>query len=100
MQYLAMPESAEVWAKQGGFTSSNKNVDPAVYPDDITRRSAEQLVGADTFRFDLSDLQPAAFGATEGQGMWGLFQTLLANPSQSASVAQQLEQAATAAYGS
>jgi len=100
LQYLAMPESAEVWAKQGGFTSSNKNVDPAVYPDDITRRSAEQLVGADTFRFDMSDLQPAAFGATEGQGMWGLFQALLANPSQSTSIAQQLEQAATAAYGS
>ena len=99
MMYLAMPESAEVWAPQGGFTSSNKNVDPSVYPDDITRRSAEQLVETETFRFDLSDLQPAAFGATEGQGMWGLFQTLLANPSQSASVAQQLEQAATTAYG-
>jgi ABC-type glycerol-3-phosphate transport system substrate-binding protein len=100
MQFLAMPESAEVWAEQGGFTSSNKNVDAALYPDDITRRSAEQLVGADTFRFDMSDLQPAAFGATEGQGMWGLFQALLADPSQSASIAQQLEQAATAAYGS
>ena len=94
-----MPESAEVWAKLGGFTSPNKNVDPAVYPDDITRRSAEQLVDAQTFRFDLSDLQPAAFGATEGQGMWGLFQNFLSNPSQATQVAQQLEQQATAAYG-
>jgi ABC-type glycerol-3-phosphate transport system substrate-binding protein len=99
MQYLAMPESAEVWAEQGGFTSPNKDVDPAVYPDDITRRSAEQLVNAETFRFDLSDLQPAAFGSTEGSGMWGLFQELLSNPTQIQPIAQQLEAAAVAAYG-
>jgi ABC-type glycerol-3-phosphate transport system substrate-binding protein len=99
IQYLAMPEAGEVWAALGGYTSPNKNVDPSKYSDDIVRRSAKQLVEAETFRFDMSDLQPAAFGATEGQGMWGLFQDLLAHPDQEQDVAAKLEDAAKKAYG-
>jgi ABC-type glycerol-3-phosphate transport system substrate-binding protein len=98
MQYLATPGSAEIWAADGGFTSPNKNVDTSIYSDDVVRRSAEQLVDASTFRFDMSDLQPAAFGATEGQGMWGLFQQLLAHPDQEQQIAADLEAAAKQAY--
>ena len=35
VKYLATPEAAEIWAKRGGFSSPNKNVDPNVYPDPI-----------------------------------------------------------------
>jgi len=56
--YLASPEAAELWAKRGGFSSPNKNLDESVYPDDITRKLASELAQAETFRFDLSDLQP------------------------------------------
>jgi alpha-glucoside transport system substrate-binding protein len=51
------------------------------------------------FRFDLSDLQPAAFGATAGQGMWKLFQDFLQSPDDVDGIAQQLEDSAARAYG-
>ncbi len=63
--YLASPEAGEIWAKRGGFSSPNKNVKPSVYPDDITRTTATALAKATTFRFDLSDLAPAAFGSKD-----------------------------------
>ena len=46
----------------------------------------------------MSDEQPASFGATTGQGEWGIFQTFLKNPANVNGIAQQLETAATAAY--
>lgn len=98
IKFLATPEAAEVWAAAGGFTSPNKNVDTSKYPDEISKKSAENLVDAKVFRFDLSDLQPAAFGSTPGQGLFKLFQDWLADPTQSRSIAEQMEAAATAAY--
>ena len=38
VKYLATPQAAEVWAKRGGFSSPNKNVDPSAYRDPIARR--------------------------------------------------------------
>lgn len=63
MQYLVTGEAQEIWAGLGGFLSPSKSVDLDVYPDDMTRKIAEALVGADVFRFDASDLMPAAVGA-------------------------------------
>jgi alpha-glucoside transport system substrate-binding protein len=98
VSYLASPEAAEIWARRGGFSSANRNLDTGVYPDELTRRTASALVEAETFRFDLSDLQPAAFGATVGQGMWQILQDLLRNPDDVDGVAQELEQAANRAF--
>ena len=97
VEYLATGEAASVWAKLGGFTSPNKDVDLSVYPDDITREAARQLVEADTFRFDLSDTVPAAFGGTKGAGIWGRLQDWLANPANVDQIAQRLEDEAKAA---
>ncbi len=99
IEYLATPEAAEIWAQRGGYSSPNQNVDENAYEDPLLRQTATALADAETFRFDLSDLQPAAFGSTEGSGMWGLFQELLSNPTQIQPIAQQLEAAAVAAYG-
>jgi ABC-type glycerol-3-phosphate transport system substrate-binding protein len=98
IKYLSTPESAEVWAPLGGFISPDKDVDTSKYPDATTRELAEQVTGAETFRFDLSDLQPAAFGGTDGQGEWKLMQDFLSNPSNAQGIAQQLESAAAQAY--
>ena len=98
IKYLATPEAAQIWASQGGFTSPNKKVDPSVYPDDVTRRSAEELTGASVFRFDMSDQTPAAFGGTVGQGEWKVLQDWLANPTAIDQTAQRLEDAAKTAY--
>jgi alpha-glucoside transport system substrate-binding protein len=97
--YLATPEAAAVWAKRGGFISPNKNVKPGAYPDKVTRSIAGELVDAgDQVRFDLSDLQPAAFGATVGQGLWKEFQDFLQNPSNVDGTAAAMEASATQAY--
>jgi alpha-glucoside transport system substrate-binding protein len=52
----------------------------------------------ETFRFDLSDLQPAAFGATVGRGMWQIMTDFLENPDDAQGTAQQLEQEANRAF--
>ncbi len=100
VKFLATPEAAEAWAKRGGFSSANKNLDPSVYPDPILKTTASAIAEADTFRFDLSDLQPAAFGATVGQGLWKDFQDFLANPSDVDGTAQTMESQAKKAFAS
>ena len=97
--YLASPEAAQIWAEKGGFATLNKNMDTSVYPDDITKTTAGALSQAETFRFDLSDLQPAEFGGTVGQGLFKLFQDFLKNPSDVDGIAQQMEAAAKKAFG-
>lgn len=100
MAYLASPESAEVWVPNGGLTSPNNGVDTSLYPDDISRQIAEALVGAEAFRFDMSDLTPSAFGGTQGQGFWQEMITFYENPSDVEGAMVRLEAAAAAAYGS
>ena len=97
--YLATPEAGEVWAALGGFTSPNRGVDLSVYPGDVARRAARALVEADVV-FDLSDLQPPAFGGTPGQGLWKLLQDFVADPAAIDRLTGELESAATAAYRS
>jgi alpha-glucoside transport system substrate-binding protein len=98
IEYLASPEAAEIWAGRGGFSSANRNVGEDAYPDPITARTATAIAEAEVFRFDLSDLQPSEFGATEGQGLWKLFQDFLQNPNDVDGIAQQMERAASQAF--
>jgi alpha-glucoside transport system substrate-binding protein len=99
INYLATPEAAQIWAELGGFSSPNQNLDPSVYPDELTRKTAGAIGEAEVLRFDLSDLQPGEFGATEGQGLWKLFQDFFQNPDNVDGIAQQMEQAASRAFG-
>jgi alpha-glucoside transport system substrate-binding protein len=99
IKYLASPEAAEIWAKRGGFATLNKEIDTSVYPDAITETTAGALSEAEVFRFDLSDLQPAEFGGTVGQGLFKLFQDFLQNPDDVDGIAQQMETAAAKAFG-
>ncbi|HEX2497320.1 MAG TPA: extracellular solute-binding protein [Actinomycetes bacterium] len=100
LKFLASKEAGEIWAKAGGFTSPNKNVDPAVYPDDVSRSIGEALVAAgDNFRFDMSDLAPAAFGGTVGKGEWKILQDFLGDTSDPQGTAAALEKEAAKAFG-
>ncbi len=96
--YLASPEASTIWAKRGGFTSPNLKVPLSAYSDALTRASAKALQTAKASRFDLSDLEPAAFGATTGQGEWKIFQDFLKNPKNVAGTASALESAAAKAF--
>ncbi|GAI80737.1 unnamed protein product, partial [marine sediment metagenome] len=63
MKYLASPKPQEIWAGLGGFLTPNKGVSIDVYPDELTKKMADMVVKAEVFRFDASDLMPAAVGA-------------------------------------
>lgn len=98
VEYLATAEAAEIWAEMGGFASPNRQVDEGVYPDELTRKTATAIADAETFRFDMSDLQPAAFGATVGKGMWQAMTEFMENPNNVDGTAQKLEREAKRAF--
>jgi alpha-glucoside transport system substrate-binding protein len=98
LEYLTTTEAAEVWAKRGGFSSPNKQLDDSVYPDEITRTTASALAEAETFRFDMSDLQPAAFGGTPGQGLFKAFTDFVANPDNIDQITAKMEADAQKAF--
>ena len=97
IRFLATPEAAEPWAASGGFISPNAKLNSDVYPDPATREVADAIVNAEPVRFDLSDLVPPAFGATDGQGMWEIFADYLKNTRNVDAIARRLEDAASAA---
>ncbi|HZO97985.1 MAG TPA: extracellular solute-binding protein [Gaiellaceae bacterium] len=98
MTFLASPEAAAAWAKSGGFGTGNRNMSPSVFPDPITRATEVPIQKAKSVVFDMSDQQPASFGATTGQGEWGIFQKFLRNPSDVGGIQKQLEASAAKAY--
>ena len=99
IEYLATPEAAEIWAAEGGYISPNTKVDLSAYSDELSRRAAEALAKAgNDVRYDLSDLQPTEFGATTGQGIWGIFQDFVRDPNDVDGTAEALEAAAKKAY--
>jgi alpha-glucoside transport system substrate-binding protein len=98
VKFLATPVAAIAWAKQGGFGTGNKFVAASVYPDPITRATEAPIGKAKSVVFDMSDQQPPAFGATTGQGEWGLFQEFLKKPSDVTGIQKKLESAAASAY--
>lgn len=63
MNFLASAEAQEIWVSALGKLGTNNKINPAVYPDDLTREMARVLNEADVFRFDGSDSMPAAVGS-------------------------------------
>jgi alpha-glucoside transport system substrate-binding protein len=101
LTFLASTDAAQIWAKEGGFLSANKNLDPAAYPNDVLRSIAKALVAAgDDFRFDMSDQAPASFGGKPGQGEWKDLQDFLKNPADVAGTQAKLESDAAKAFKS
>jgi alpha-glucoside transport system substrate-binding protein len=99
VSYLATARAASVWVKRGGFTSPNRRVGSKLYSDEIRQRTATALARAQVFRWDLSELQPPAFGAVAVQGLPKLFQDFLRKPGNVNGTAAALERAARRAYG-
>ena len=98
IRFLASPQAAAIWAARGGFVSPNINLGLSVYPDTVTRSIARSLLeSGSSFRFSLSDLTPAGFGGTEGQGMRRILQQFLLRRD-AGTTAARLEQAARKAY--
>lgn len=67
MKFITSPEFGGEWAAGGGWLSPHTTFDATLYPDDITRATAEIVANADVFRYDGSDLMPNAVG---GGSFW------------------------------
>ena len=64
MYYLTTPEFANTRAKAGSFISANRGLDPASVASPVQQEALTTLQDPEaTFRFDASDLMPAAVGA-------------------------------------
>src|SRR5262249_60920047 len=96
--YVAPPARALPSINAAGFVSANQKVAITAYPAPILKKAAQDLTHATTFKSDMSDQQPVAFGGTTGQGEWKIFQDFLKNPSDINGTASALESAATKAY--
>lgn len=101
LTFLASADAAKISAGAGGFLSPNKSVDLTVYPDEVSRNIAKALIDAgDSFRFDMSDQAPAAFGGTKGAGEWKQLQDFLKKPDDIKGAQDKLEADANKAYQS
>lgn len=89
MTDLASADAQAVWVKAGGFTSLNKQMSLDSYPDEVSRKQAQQLTEAALFRFDLDD---AIGGALQQAYFTGVTQ-YLQDPSQLDSILSSIEQA-------
>ncbi|MEW9532771.1 ABC transporter substrate-binding protein [Microbispora sp. NPDC049125] len=99
LAFLASKEGGEVWAKQPGYLSPNRNVSPENYPDDLTKQLAQTIISAgESARYDMSDLAPSAFGGTEGKGEWKDLQDFVRNPSDVKGTQSKLEADAAKAF--
>ncbi|MFG1864771.1 ABC transporter substrate-binding protein [Microbispora bryophytorum] len=99
VEFLASKEGGEVWAKQPGYLSPNRNVSPDNYPDDLTKQLAQTIISAgESVRYDMSDLAPSAFGGTDGKGEWKDLQDFLRDPSDVKGAQEKLEADAAKAF--
>ena len=94
IQYLLTPEAQQIWVERGGFISANKNVPVEAYPDEISKKSAEVLANAQTFRFDASDLMPSEMN----KAFFGAMVELAQDTSQIDSILAQLDEVQAGAY--
>ena len=95
MEYLASAEAQEIWVGRGGFTSPNKQVSLASYPDALAAEVAEQVTSAEIVRFDADDIWGGDLQAVFFQGVLDY----LADPSRLDSILQEIEAMAVQQLG-
>jgi alpha-glucoside transport system substrate-binding protein len=61
-KFLISREAQEIWVKELGELSSNKNTNPALFTQPITRKAWQILSNATVSRYDASDMMPGAVG--------------------------------------
>ena len=93
IKYLVTADAQAIWVGRGGALSANKNV--TNYPDDVSKRSAEILANAKVFRFDASDLMPAAMN----EAFWAGIVAYVQDSSKLDSILADLDTTQSSAYG-
>jgi alpha-glucoside transport system substrate-binding protein len=95
MTWLVSAEAQQIWVERGGAISANKGVAIDAYPDEVGRKAAEILTGAETVRFDAGDNMPAEMGAAF---LAAIVETVQ-NPGDLDSILATLDEAQASAYG-
>jgi len=95
MEYLASAEAQEIWVSRGGFTSPNKQVSLASYPDALAAKVAEQVTSAEIVRFDADDI----WGGDLQAAFWQGILDYLADPAKLDSILQDIEAVAAQQLG-
>jgi alpha-glucoside transport system substrate-binding protein len=97
MDFLTQPEALVGWLEGGGSgIATNREFPLDLYPDVLTRRSAELLATATAFRFDASDLMPGDVN----QAFWTGTLNFVDDPASLTSVLETIEGVADTAYPS
>lgn len=94
VQYMLSAPAQAIWAEIGGFIATNQQVDPAVYPDQISQQIAEMYSTADDVRFDASDLMPEAVN----NAFWAGIVDFVSSPDDLDAILQDIESTAEEAY--
>jgi alpha-glucoside transport system substrate-binding protein len=89
MRFLATPEAQRIWPDyvHGTAFSVNRNVDPSVYGNSVSKRIAQSLTTGTQLCFDASDLMPATMTAAFYQAVL----EYVSDPSRLPSLLDQLE---------
>jgi len=97
MQYLITPQAQAIWPKipNSGALSGSKSVSTDIYPDNLTKKAAQDLANAKIFRFDGSDAMPAAMSDAFLKGVLDFIQ----DQTKLDSILQNLDQVQSSAYG-
>jgi alpha-glucoside transport system substrate-binding protein len=95
IEYLSTPEAGRIWVSTGAIVSPNKAVTEADYPNELVSKEAQQVVNAESFRFDGSDLLPG----TLGQDFGTLLQKIIKTPARMDSLLDDYQAEAEQAFG-
>ena len=95
-RFLISKEAQEIWVKELGELSSNKNTDPALFSNPVTRKAWHILSTATISRYDGSDMMPGAVGT--GSFWSGILDFVSGIPLQR--VLETIEESAEDAYSS
>jgi alpha-glucoside transport system substrate-binding protein len=94
IKYLVTPEAQTIWVKRGGALSPNKSVSISAYPDELSKRAAQILVGAQTPLFDGSDMMPDAMNTAFFKGILDFVN----NPNNLTAILTQLDKVQADSY--
>jgi len=93
IEWLKTPIAHEVWMAQTGFLTPHNGVNVDLFGDSTLRKMNDILLNASTFRFDASDVMPAAVG--QGTFWTGMVDFVGGKPA--ADVAAEIQQSWDAA---
>ncbi len=93
VEFLQTPFAHEIMMAQGGFLTPHSGVNLDTYSTDVEAGQGEILLNSTTFRFDASDLMPAAVG----QGAFWTGMVDYAGGADAATVAAEIQSAWDAA---